>query len=100
MHAAVLTETEKADLVPTLLYGAKTGEWSGMVRCWLTMYMLTEIVRGSLGMSRAMVEECVEMMEAHDLHPVVAEVFEWQDAPKAFEALLKQSAVGKIVIKV
>jgi len=47
-----------------------------------------------------MVEECVEMMEAHDLHPVVAEIFEWQDAPKAFEALLKQNAVGKIVIKV
>ena len=47
-----------------------------------------------------MVEECVEMMGAQELHPIVAQVFEWEDAPKAFEALLKQNAIGKIVVKV
>ena len=45
-----------------------------------------------------MIEELVEQIEKHDIHPVIGETFMWQDAPKAFQSMMKQGTVGKIVI--
>lgn len=47
-----------------------------------------------------MLEKTVALIEEHDIHPVVGQVFGWEDAPKAFEKLRSQDTVGKIVIKV
>lgn len=50
--------------------------------------------------SLEMYHELVELMEKHRIVPVVGQVFEWTGAKDAFEALMKQSVPGKIVIKV
>ena len=41
----------------------------------------------------------VTLIEEHDIHPPI-EVFEWEDAKKAFETYRDQTIVGKVVIKV
>lgn len=47
-----------------------------------------------------MSEELVAFMEKHELHPPVAQIFEWEQATEALEALTTLSAPGKIVLKV
>jgi NADPH:quinone reductase-like Zn-dependent oxidoreductase len=47
-----------------------------------------------------MMEELVEQVEKHDIHPMVGKAFAWRDAPEAFESMMKQDTVGKIVIKI
>jgi D-arabinose 1-dehydrogenase-like Zn-dependent alcohol dehydrogenase len=59
-----------------------------------------DVVKGLLGCSLAMLENTVKFVEEHDIHPVIAHVFEWEDAVKAYEKLRSQNSVGKIVIKV
>ena len=56
-------------------------------------------VKGILGNSKVMLERAVSLTEEHDLHPEI-NVFAWEDAKPAFEALRSQSCVGKIVIQV
>ena len=46
-----------------------------------------------------MVEKMLQVVDAHKIRPHVAEVFSFKDAPEAFEAMMSQSKVGKIVIK-
>ena len=57
-------------------------------------------VKGILGGSRKMLERVVELVEEHDLHPCIGHVYEWGEAPQAFERLRKQDFVGKLVVKV
>ena len=45
-----------------------------------------------------MIEELVQQIEKHDIHPVVGKTLAWRDAPQAFESMMKQGSVGKIVI--
>lgn len=47
-----------------------------------------------------MCEKTVRFFEEHDIHPVIGKVWDFKDAKKAFEMLMTQSVVGKIVIKV
>jgi D-arabinose 1-dehydrogenase-like Zn-dependent alcohol dehydrogenase len=47
-----------------------------------------------------MYEELVKIFKEHDLHPMIAKEFDFKDAPKAFEAMEKGDAVGKLVIKI
>lgn len=42
----------------------------------------------------------IGMIEEHGIRPVIARTFEWDNAKEAFEMLLGQTEVGKIVIKV
>lgn len=58
-----------------------------------------DLVQGIIGSSRKMLEDTVELVEKHDLHPLIT-TFEWADAKKAFEALKSQDVIGKVVIKV
>ncbi|KAI9830537.1 MAG: hypothetical protein M1819_005495 [Sarea resinae] len=73
----ILTPTQATDLVPALFYGAKTA-------------------RGILGHAKLMLLELVELVEKHDIHPVIGETFEWEDAKEAFKALVGQSHIGKL----
>ena len=57
------------------------------------------IVRGQLGASKTMVEELVRRVDADKIHPVIAKTVAWTEAQKAFEMVMNQSEVGKIVIK-
>jgi D-arabinose 1-dehydrogenase-like Zn-dependent alcohol dehydrogenase len=59
-----------------------------------------DIVKGILGNSRTMLERAVDLVETHDLHPYIGHVYEWEDAPKAFEQLRRQDFAGKLVVKV
>ena len=56
-------------------------------------------VRGQLGVSKTMVEELVRRMDADKIHPVIAKTFEWHEAKEAFQLLMNQSGIGKIIIK-
>ncbi|KAL0256280.1 hypothetical protein SLS55_008673 [Diplodia seriata] len=71
-----------ADLIPAILFGAKT-------------------IRGVLGAgSKAMNERFVRFVEEHQIRPVVAVEYEFEQAAEAFARLEKQSEIGKIVIRV
>ncbi|KAH6710726.1 putative zinc-type alcohol dehydrogenase-like protein [Leptodontidium sp. MPI-SDFR-AT-0119] len=59
-----------------------------------------KILKGIAVFSRAMLARIVDLTEEHDLHPYLGKVFEWEEAPEAFELLRKQDTVGKIVIRV
>lgn len=62
--------------------------------------MLTERkVKGVFGFNSAHIEKLLQLTNEHKLKPL-AEVFEWEDAKKAFEKSMGYSVVGKIVIKV
>lgn len=56
---------------------------------------------GQLGAGNAeyFAEMCV-FMEKHELHPQIAQTFEFEQANEALEAMIKLSAPGKIVVKV
>jgi D-arabinose 1-dehydrogenase-like Zn-dependent alcohol dehydrogenase len=57
-------------------------------------------VRGILGFSKKMLEQVVQLVEEHDMKPKISEVYEWEEAKKAFEKLRDQGFIGKIVVKV
>lgn len=57
------------------------------------------VVRGLLGSSKTMGEELVRRVDADKIQPVIAKIFEWSEAKEAFEMLMNQSEVGKIVVK-
>ena len=62
-------------------------------------YIMSLLVRGLLGTSKPMSEELVRRVDAAKIHPVIAKAFEWSEAKEAFEMLMNQTGVGKIVIK-
>jgi NADPH:quinone reductase-like Zn-dependent oxidoreductase len=76
-----LTASEGSDIIPSLLFGAKT-------------------IRGVLNTSVEMIQRVAKEYEEGGMRPAVASVYEWKDAKDAFKELNAQSGVGKIVIKV
>ncbi|KFX93009.1 hypothetical protein O988_07043 [Pseudogymnoascus sp. VKM F-3808] len=56
-------------------------------------------LKGILVYSRAMLSRVVALTEEHDIHPYLGKVYNWEDAPQAFEQLRQQNTVGKIAIK-
>lgn len=96
----ILTATKQMDLVPAILFGAKTGMLNSYRFMLPSPLMDRILVTGHLASNKAMIEELVELVESHDIHPVIGEAFAWRDAPKAFETMMKQGAVGKIVITI
>ncbi|KAL2827159.1 hypothetical protein BDW59DRAFT_160445 [Aspergillus cavernicola] len=78
----MLSESRKTDLTPLIMLGGKT-------------------IRGVLGAgSGAMSEELGMFIQCHDIHPIIAKVFTFDQAVNAFAELEKHSEVGKIIIKV
>ncbi|GAB7353670.1 hypothetical protein MBLNU459_g4076t1 [Dothideomycetes sp. NU459] len=69
------------DLITAILYGAKT---------------ITGIIGAG---SKEMLEYLVKLVEKYDIHPPIAQIFEFEEADKAFEYLKTPSEVGKVVIK-
>jgi D-arabinose 1-dehydrogenase-like Zn-dependent alcohol dehydrogenase len=57
-------------------------------------------VKGCCAFTRQTSEELARFMEEHDIKPVIAKEYGFEDAVEAFEGLQKQDAVGKIVIKI
>lgn len=70
-----------ADLVPAIIFGAKT-------------------LRGVFQVRRDMLVRMVELVEEKGLRPPVGKVVEWADAKTGFEALVGKEVVGKIVVRV
>ncbi len=44
-------------------------------------------------------DDLVRRVDAAKVHPAIARTFEWGKAKEAFELLMNQSAVGKIIVK-
>jgi D-arabinose 1-dehydrogenase-like Zn-dependent alcohol dehydrogenase len=57
-------------------------------------------VKGCTAFSRDNTEEFVRFAEANEIKPVIAKTFEFDEMVEAFEALQKQNAVGKLVVKI
>lgn len=77
----VLSESKPADLIPAILFGAKT-------------------VTGQLGSgSKEMFKYLVKMVEENDIHPPIARAFEFEEAKQAFAYTKTLTEVGKVVIK-
>lgn len=57
-------------------------------------------VKGVLSFSKVILEETVHFLEKNDIHPAIADVYDFEDMPKALQALMSQSKVGKIVVRV
>ncbi|KAK1469715.1 menadione-induced gene-6 [Colletotrichum melonis] len=76
-----MSASEKHDLIPELIFSAKT---------------IRGLMYGSLGM----LQDPSAFVETHKIKPIIAEVFEWNDAKLAYRAMLAQEFVGKIVVKV
>tara|TARA_E500000331_G_C17225228_1_gene699989 strand:- start:286 stop:843 length:558 start_codon:yes stop_codon:yes gene_type:complete len=57
-------------------------------------------VRGIYVGSRTMFAEMIEFMTTHRIAPVIDEIFEFNDAPKAFKRMRTATHFGKLVIRV
>ncbi|KAI7337095.1 hypothetical protein KC315_g2506 [Hortaea werneckii] len=72
----------KVDIMPDVLFGAKT-------------------LQGQLGAgSRDHLAELARFMEKHQLHPQIAQTFDFEEADKALQALVELAAPGKIVVRI
>jgi D-arabinose 1-dehydrogenase-like Zn-dependent alcohol dehydrogenase len=56
-------------------------------------------VKGIRGQSKQHLERAVELVEKHNLHPII-NTYEWSEASVAFEDLRKGIKAGKLIIKV
>ena len=57
-------------------------------------------VKGCCAFSRDATAEFARFVEEHNIKPVIAKEFDFEDTLEAFEAIQKQNAVGKFVIKI
>ncbi|KAI9734543.1 MAG: hypothetical protein M1834_002144 [Cirrosporium novae-zelandiae] len=76
-----LTPSKKTDLIASMLFGGKT-------------------MRGVFNFKKSHDEALLQLIESKNIHPVVAKVYEFEDAKEAFQLSMEGSAVGKIVIRV
>ncbi|KAH0845718.1 Zinc-type alcohol dehydrogenase-like protein [Fonsecaea pedrosoi] len=76
-----LSDSKPTDIIPLLLFGAKT-------------------MRAIFQVRNDMAQKMAELYEEHQLRPPVAAVYKWEEAKEAFKALHAQSAIGKIVVEV
>lgn len=97
-----LSESEKHDLIPDIVFGAKTSKLVESPKTFLEVASLTHVssVRGLMNGSLGMLQDMSKFVEHHKIHPVIAEVFGWQNAKDAYKALIEQKFVGKLVIKI
>jgi D-arabinose 1-dehydrogenase-like Zn-dependent alcohol dehydrogenase len=61
--------------------------------------LMNSTVKGIRGQSKTHLVRAVELMEKHDLHPVI-HTYEWADAATAFEDSRTSKWPGKLVIKI
>lgn len=57
-------------------------------------------MKGCCAFPRDAVVELAHFVEAHGIKPVVAHEYAFDQTPEAFEMMAKQSAVGKIAVKI
>ena len=95
----ILSASKPTDLIPAILFGAKKRRFPQCSEFWETT---TDncAVRGHLASNKPMLDQLIEMVEKHDIHPVIGETFAWNEAPKAFGYMMKQGTVGKIIISI
>lgn len=47
-----------------------------------------------------MLLELIELVEEHDIKPVVGEILAWGEASSALARMMKQGVVGKLVVSI
>jgi D-arabinose 1-dehydrogenase-like Zn-dependent alcohol dehydrogenase len=57
-------------------------------------------VKGCTAFSRDALAEFAKFVDANGIKPVIAQSFDFSQIIDAFQALQKQNAVGKIVVKI
>ncbi|OQV08749.1 Alcohol dehydrogenase GroES-like domain-containing protein [Cladophialophora immunda] len=76
-----LSDSQPTDIIPPLLFGAKT-------------------MRAIFQVRNDMAQKMARLYEEHQLRPPIAAVYKWEEAKEAFKALNAHSAIGKIVVEV
>ena len=101
--AGILTPGKEIDLVPAILYGAKTGKCGLWIDWQFLQYVFANgvclVVRVQLGYSKTMGDDLIRRVDAAKIHPAVARIFKWGEAKEAVNLLMSQSDVGKIVVQ-
>ncbi|KAH7370003.1 putative alcohol dehydrogenase [Rhexocercosporidium sp. MPI-PUGE-AT-0058] len=59
-----------------------------------------KMLRGVYGIYKTHCEALLELVNEHQIHPLIAQVFEWEDAKMAFDMIMKGEVVGKVAIRV
>lgn len=100
-----LSGSEKHDLIPDIIFGAKTGMWPSDAQsgstCIRNRYADSlNQVRGIVYASIPMLENMSAFVEKHGIKPVLGHVFEWTEATEAYGALLNLNTAGKVVIRI
>ena len=99
----VLTPNAPIDaaFVPSILFTAKTGKPFTISPRSNTKYADNEnTVKGCCAFPRNAVVELAQFVEAHGIKPVVAHEYAFDQTVEAFEMMAKQSAVGKIAVRI
>ncbi|KAI4632372.1 uncharacterized protein J4E87_001844 [Alternaria ethzedia] len=99
----VLTPNAPIDaaFVPSILFTAKTGKPLTISPGSNAKYADNEnTVKGCCAFPRNAVVELAQFVEAHGIKPVVAHEYAFDQTGEAFEMMAKQSAVGKIAVKI
>jgi NADPH:quinone reductase-like Zn-dependent oxidoreductase len=102
----VLTPNAPIDaaFIPSILFSAKTGKSLGLLFLLIvfrSMYIDREnTVKGCCAFPLAAVVELAQFVEAHGIKPVVAHEFTFDQTIEAFDTMARQSAVGKIALRI
>ncbi|KAH7395640.1 putative alcohol dehydrogenase [Cadophora sp. MPI-SDFR-AT-0126] len=59
-----------------------------------------KIIRGIYGIYKTHCKALLELVNKYEIHPLIAEVFEFGDAKMAFERIMRREVVGKVVVRV
>lgn len=100
-----LSGSEKHDLIPDIVFGAKTGMWppdshSMSTRVYSKYADSWNQVRGIVYASIPMLENMSAFVQKHGIKPVLGQIFEWNEATEAYLALLNFKNTGKVVIRI
>jgi NADPH:quinone reductase-like Zn-dependent oxidoreductase len=90
-----------ASFIPSILFSAKIGKYSYPYNAlpFASADQYTT-VKGCCAFPRDAVVELAQFVEAHGIKPVVAHEFSFDQTIEAFETMSRQSAVGKIAVKI
>jgi NADPH:quinone reductase-like Zn-dependent oxidoreductase len=57
-------------------------------------------VRGVTSIKKKHGEKLLKLFEEHNIHPLIGQIFEWEQVKDAFRKSMERALVGKVVVKV
>lgn len=57
-------------------------------------------MRGVTSIKKKHGEKLLKLFEEHNIHPLIGQIFEWEQVKDAFRKSMERALVGKVVVKV